>query len=202
MPRLAPTFPYLSLTLFPQLLLQSQYFSLLSSLGPFLLQSTSFVLSWLLPRSVSLPPAIPIPGFIFLVCTFTGPLSLNLPFGPDPFLTTFLFDLSELLAQPSLRPPSLNCLSRATSGLLLPSRSGSHCLHLHTRWPLRGPPSEDREDRYPAPSPGAQLASAQRKQDQALKGKIITPPAARGWNKFSYSLKAAYEQSGHVQQLQ
>lgn len=104
-----PPFPsYPSLTLLLQLLLQSQYFCLPIALGPSLLQSTSSLLWWLLPRSKSLPPAISIPGFIFLLSTFTGRLFLNLPFGPDPFPTNSVpFELSELLAQPSLQPPSL-----------------------------------------------------------------------------------------------
>lgn len=126
--------PYPRLTLLLQLL-QAQYFCLPDSLGPSLLQNTSFLFSQLLPRSKSLPTAIPIPGFILCPhsqALLTLTLTLNLSFGPDPLPTTsFLSELSELFARPSLQPPSLNCLSQATSGLL-PSRYGSYCLHFHT----------------------------------------------------------------------
>lgn len=136
--RLVPTFTYPSLTLVPQLLLQTQYFVLISSVGPFLLQATRF----------SSPDSFPGPYLFFLpyqflgsslsyMCTFTGPPTTKPPIWhrslPHYHLYLFIFYfLSHQTSFPTLPPTSIPKLSWAISGLLLPSISGSYCLHLPT----------------------------------------------------------------------
>lgn len=110
---LVPTLTYPSLTLAPQLLLQTQYFVLISSVSPFLLQASHFSS----PDSFSSPYLFFLPyqllgSSLLYVCTFTGPLSLNLPIWHRflPCYLFFFFNPTEHPSQPSLRPPFPNCL--------------------------------------------------------------------------------------------